>query len=69
MFFVPIFFVVVRKIFKSSKREQERFAEHAAQSGITPEAARHYVEDAETNLSDDDRRALHGNGDAPKDHP
>ena len=69
VFFVPIFFVVVRKIFKSSKREQERFAEHAAQSGITPEAARHYVEDAETNLSDDDRRALHGNGDAPKDHP
>ena len=69
VFFVPIFFVVVRKIFKSSKREQERFAEHAAQSGITPEAARHYVEDAETNLSDDDRRALHSNSDAPKDHP
>ncbi len=69
VFFVPIFFVVVRKLFKSSKREQERFAEHAAQSGITPEAARHYVEDAETNLSDDDRRALHSNSDAPKDHP
>ncbi|MFD1712640.1 efflux RND transporter permease subunit [Ottowia sp. GY511] len=70
VFFVPIFFVVVRKFFKSSQREQERFAEHAAQSGITPEAARHYVEDAESNLSEADRRALHdGAHDAPQPNP
>ena len=75
VFFVPIFFVVVRRLFKTSAREQERFAEHAAQSGITAEAARHYVDDAESNLSEEDRRALHeGAGDAarrspPKDQP
>ena len=30
VFFVPTFFVVVRSIFKGSKRQQERFAAHAA---------------------------------------
>ena len=63
VFFVPLFFVVVRSLFKPSDRERERFAEHAAQSGITAEAARHYVDDAESSLSEADRRALHEGAD------
>ena len=34
IFLVPIFFIVVRKLFKSSAREQQRAAEHAAFAGI-----------------------------------
>ncbi|MBK6615224.1 efflux RND transporter permease subunit [Ottowia sp.] len=60
VFFVPLFFVVVRGIFKGSVRQRERFAEHAAQAGITGESAQHYLHDAEQGLSEDERRALHG---------
>jgi multidrug efflux pump len=59
VFFVPMFFVVVRRFFKSSAREQERFAEHAAHAGITPQAAQQYLRDAESGMSDEERRALH----------
>ena len=73
VFFVPLFFVVVRSLFKGSAHERERAAEHAAEAGITAEAAQHYVDDAETGLSDADRRALnqggHGAASNPKDHP
>ncbi|WP_084651448.1 efflux RND transporter permease subunit [Ottowia thiooxydans] len=65
VFFVPIFFVVVRKIFKSSPRERERYAEHAAQAGITPEAAHAYVEAAEHGLSAEERRAMHEGAEPP----
>ncbi|MBK6868930.1 MAG: efflux RND transporter permease subunit [Burkholderiales bacterium] len=66
VFFVPLFFVVVRSLFKGSAKQRERAAEHATEAGITAEAAQHYVEDAETGLSDDDRRALNqGDHDAP----
>ena len=34
VFFVPIFFVVVRSIFKGSDRQRQRFAEHAKQAGV-----------------------------------
>ena len=72
VFFVPLFFVVVRSLFKGSAHERERAAEHAAEAGITAEAAQHYVDDAETGLSDADRRALNQGDDHapsnPKDH-
>ncbi|MFC6283947.1 efflux RND transporter permease subunit [Polaromonas aquatica] len=34
VFFVPIFFVVVRGVFKGSKRQQQIYAEHARAAGI-----------------------------------
>ena len=34
VFFVPVFFVVVRGIFKGSKRQQEIYAEHARHAGV-----------------------------------
>jgi multidrug efflux pump len=67
VFFVPMFFVVVRRFFKGSARERERFAEHAAHAGITPQAAQEYLHEAEANLSDDERRALH-QGTEPSAH-
>ncbi|MDP9901286.1 efflux RND transporter permease subunit [Variovorax ginsengisoli] len=36
VFFVPIFFVVVRTLFKGSKRQQEADRRHAAAAGIEP---------------------------------
>ena len=40
VFFVPVFFVVVRGLFKDSKRQQQIYAEHARAAGIGgPEAA------------------------------
>ncbi len=66
VFFVPLFFVVVRSLFKGSAQQRERAAEHATEAGITAESAQHYVDDAETGLSDQDRRALNqGDHDAP----
>jgi multidrug efflux pump len=59
VFFVPLFFTVVRRLFKTTERERERFAEHAAQSGITPQAAQEYLNQIEADMSDDERRALH----------
>jgi multidrug efflux pump len=73
VFFVPLFFVVVRSLFKGTAQQRERAAEHATEAGITAEAAQHYVDDAETGLSDADRRALnqggHNAATQPKDHP
>ena len=37
VFFVPIFFVVVRTLFKGSKRQQERDKQHAQGAGIQEE--------------------------------
>jgi multidrug efflux pump len=34
VFFVPVFFVVVRSVFKGSKRQHEIYAEHARQAGM-----------------------------------
>ena len=65
VFFVPIFFVVVRRIFKTTARERERFAEHAANAGITADAAHAYVEAAEEGLSDEERRAMHEGAEPP----
>jgi multidrug efflux pump len=67
VFFVPLFFVVVRRMFKTSARERERFAEHAASAGITPQAAQQYLRDAEAGMSDEDRRALHEGAESPPD--
>ena len=71
VFFVPIFYVVVRTVFKPTAHEIERSAEHSAGAGITSEQAHHYVEDAESTLSDEDRRALNNGSDdaasAPKE--
>ncbi|HEY1092540.1 MAG TPA: efflux RND transporter permease subunit, partial [Burkholderiaceae bacterium] len=34
VFFVPVFFVLVRSLFKGSKRQQEIYAEHARHAGV-----------------------------------
>ena len=65
VFFVPMFFVVVRRIFKTTARERERFAEHAEHAGITPQAAQEYLQDAEEGMSDEERRALHEGAQPP----
>ena len=56
--FVPMFYVVVRRFFKGSARQQERYAEHAAQAGISGEAAQRFVHDAEEEMTPEQRRAL-----------
>ncbi len=56
--FVPTFYVVVRHFFKGSARQQQRYAEHAAQAGISSEAARHAVDEAEAGMTPEQRRAL-----------
>src|SRR5450830_1412858 len=38
VFFVPIFFVVVRKLFKGSERQRQIYAEHARQAGVAEAA-------------------------------
>ena len=35
VFFVPVFFVVVRRLFKSSDRQRELYAEHARKAGVS----------------------------------
>jgi len=65
VFFVPMFFVVVRRFFKGSARERERFAEHAAHAGITVQAAQQYLHEAEADLSEEERRALHQGAQPP----
>ena len=37
VFFVPVFFVVVRSVFKGSKRQNEMYAEHARKAGVGEE--------------------------------
>ena len=59
VFFVPIFYAVVRSVFKPSARQRESARLHAEHAGITPETAGSYVSAAEQNLSADERRALH----------
>jgi len=65
VFFVPLFFTVVRHLFKTTAREQERFAEHAEHAGITREAAQQYLHDVEEGMSEEERRALHEDGEPP----
>ena len=59
VFFVPTFFVVVRSIFKGSKRQQERFAAHAAEAGFTAESVDSILAEAEEGMSAEERAALH----------
>jgi len=40
VFFVPVFFVVVRTLFKGSQRQQKIYADHARQAGIDAEEAK-----------------------------
>ena len=56
--FVPMFYVVVRRFFKGSARQQERYAEHAAQAGISGDAAQHAAPAAEDGMPPEQRRAL-----------
>lgn len=58
VFLVPVFFVVIRKLFKDTKRQQERFAHHAAESGISAEVADKYIEEAEQSVDAHDRDKL-----------
>ena len=58
VFFVPVFFVSVRKLFKDTPRQQQRFAEMAAHDGIDPEMAKRYVIEAEEGLSEEERKEL-----------
>ena len=59
VFFVPVFFVVVRSLFKDSPRQHERFVQHAQEAGMTTAASDALLAQAEEGLSDDDKRALH----------
>jgi multidrug efflux pump len=68
VFFVPIFYVVVRRIFKPGVREQERSQLHAEHAGITAATADAYVNVAEEGLSDAERRALHEGAEPPPPH-
>jgi multidrug efflux pump len=63
--FVPIFYVVVRRVFKPSRRELERSQQHAEHAGITAAAADAYVSQAEQDLSEEERRALHEGAEPP----
>ncbi len=58
VFFVPLFFVVVRRFFKGSARQRERFAEHAAHAGVSGDTAARILHDAEQGLPDAEIRAL-----------
>ena len=59
VFLVPIFFVVVRSLFKDSERQRERFKHHAEEAGITAEAGAAFLAQAEEGLSEAEKRALH----------
>ncbi|MFT4195013.1 efflux RND transporter permease subunit [Ottowia sp.] len=65
VFFVPLFYVVVRRVFKPGQREQERSHLHAEHAGITAATADAYVSEAEHGLSDEERRALHEGAEPP----
>ena len=47
VFFVPVFFVVVRGFFKGSEKQRQRYAEHARQTGISGAAG--HPENEESN--------------------
>ncbi len=63
VFFVPMFFVVVRRVFKGSARQRERFAEHAAHAGMAGDTAARILHDAEQGLPEAEVRALDAEGD------
>jgi len=55
----------VRRFFKGSARQQERYAEHAAHAGISGEAAQHVAPDVEGEMTPEQRRALEDPKPAP----
>jgi len=65
VFFVPIFFVVVRTLFKPNQRELERSQQHAEHAGITAASADAYVAAAEHGMSEAERQALHEGAQPP----
>ncbi|TXI22117.1 MAG: hypothetical protein E6Q65_01380, partial [Ottowia sp.] len=65
VFFVPIFFVVVRSLFKPNQRELERSQQHAEHAGITAASADAYVAAAEQGMSEAERQALHQGAQPP----
>ncbi|MDO5639659.1 MAG: efflux RND transporter permease subunit [Neisseria sp.] len=67
VFLVPSFYAAVRKLFKGSKRQQERFALASEHAGMTPESVDKYVADAEQGLSEEEKRELHGDEPDDKD--
>ncbi|QJQ52195.1 acriflavin resistance protein [Vitreoscilla sp. C1] len=56
--FVPVFYLVVRSLFKQSSRQQERDMAHANAAGVDQEMCDHYVNKVEASLSEEDRNAL-----------
>ena len=56
VFLVPLFYVLVRKLFKPSQHETEMAAAH---TNISPEQAELYVSAAEQGLSEEEKRDLH----------
>ena len=56
VFLVPLFYVLVRKLFKPSQHETEMAAAH---TNISPEQAELYVAAAEEGLSEEEKRDLH----------
>lgn len=59
VFLVPSFYATVRRFFKDSKRQQERFALSSQHAGMTPETVDKYIATAEQGLSEQEKRALH----------
>lgn len=58
VFLVPMFYTAVRSWFHHSKRQNERFASHSSAAGMTPELCEQYIDQAEADLSEEERRAL-----------
>ena len=56
VFLVPLFYVLVRKLFKPSRHETEMAAAH---TNISPDQAELYVSAAEQGLSEEEKRDLH----------
>ena len=56
VFLVPLFYVVVRKLFKGTQHEHEMAAAH---TNISVEQADFYVAEAERGLSEEEKRNLH----------
>ena len=68
VFFVPMFYAAVRSWFHHSKRQNERFAAHSAEAGMTPELCDQYVQEAEAELSEEEKRTLHQAGQRRDQH-
>lgn len=69
VFFIPMFYAAVRSFFRHTDRQRQRFAEASLHAGITPEAADHYLADAEEVLSEDEKRRLHEEGEKYRHSP